>query len=189
MSSPICIAPIPFSALIEYWFGELPQNEEERVEEHFLGCAQCSERLADLTKLGAGISSAFRSGEVRAVISPSFLQEMKQEGLRVREYPVAPGGSVNCTINAADDAVVSRLQASLEDATRVDLVYMSEQGESRLPDIPFEPAAGEVLFCPSAASLRKSPAHTATIRLLAVGEAGEHPIAEYTFVHTPSWVR
>jgi len=186
MSSPICIAPIPYAALVEYWFGELPQNEDERIEVHLLDCAQCSERLGDLVKLGAGISSVFRNGGVRAVISPSFLQAMKREGLRVREYRVAPGGSVNCTISAADDAVVSRLQATLEDATRVDLVHLYEQGESRLPDIPFEPAAGEVLFCPSAASLKKSPAHTATIRLLAVDETGEHPIAEYTFVHTPS---
>jgi len=186
MSIPICIAPIPFAALVEYWFGELPQNEEERIEEHLLGCAQCSERLGDLARLGAGISSAFRSGEVRAVISPSFLEEMKQQGLRVREYHVAPGGSVNCTISAADDAVVGRLQALLEGATRVDLLYLVEQGEGLLPDIPFEPAAGEVLFCPSAASLKVSPAHTATIRLLAVDEAGEHPIADYTFIHTPS---
>ena len=186
MSVPNCIAPIPFAALVDYWFGELPQNEEERIEEHLLGCALCSERLGDLVRLGAGISAACRSGEVPAVISPFFLQEMKQEGMRVREYCVAPGGSVNCTISAADDAVVSRLQATLEDATRVDLVHVYEQRESRLPDIPFEPAAGEVLFCPSAANLKKTPAHTATIRLLAVDEAGEHPIAEYTFVHMPS---
>ena len=120
------------------------------------------------------------------MISPSFLQEMQQDGLRVREYVVAPGGSVNCSIGSSDDAVVSRLRASLEGATRIDLVYLDEQGEGRLTDIPFEPTAGEVLFCPSAASLRKAAAHTATIRLLAVDEAGEHPIADYTFVHTPS---
>jgi hypothetical protein len=186
MNVPICIAPVPSSALVEYWFGELAQHDEERVEEHLLGCEQCSRRLGKLADLGAGIRSAFRNGEVWAVISPAFLQKMKQEGLRLREYPVAPGTSVNCTISSADDAVVSRLQASLEGATRVDLVHLSEQGEGRLSDIPFEPAAGEVLYCPSAASLKKSPAHTATVRLLRVDGAGEHPIGEYTFIHTPS---
>jgi len=186
MSAPICITPIPFAALVEYWFGELAQGEEERIEEHLLGCARCSERLADLTTLGAGIKSAFRGGGLWAVISAEFLQHMKQEGLRLREYPVAPGGSVNCTISAADDAVVSRLQASLEGVTRVDLVRSSEHGEGRLRDIPFEPAAGEVLFCPSAASLKKAPAYVEMIRLLAVDDAGERPIADYTFMHTPS---
>jgi hypothetical protein len=186
MSTPACIAPIPFSSLLEYWFGDLAQNDEELIEEHLLGCAKCSERLGDLATLGAGIKSAFRSGELWAVISPDFLQRMKQEGLRLREYPVAPGGSVYCTISATDHAVVSRLQASLEGVTRVDLVRLSEQGQGRLPDIPFEPTAGEVLFCPSAASLKKAPAYTERIRLLAVDDAGEHPIADYTFIHTPS---
>ena len=186
MSAPTCMAPTAFVALVEYWFGELAQDEEQRIEEHLLGCVQCSERLGDLVALGAGISSAFRSGEVGAVISPDFLQQMKQEGLRLREYDVAPGGSVNCTISAADDAVVSRLQASLKGTTRVDLVRLSEQGEGRLPDIPFEPAAGEVLYCPPAASLKKSPAYIETIRLLAVDATGERPIGVYTFIHTPS---
>jgi hypothetical protein len=186
MSAPICIAPTPLDTLVEYWFGELAQHEEERIEEHLLGCAQCSERLGELVELGAGISSAFRDGKVSAVISRALLHDMKQEGLRLREYPVAPGGSVNCTISAADDAVVSRLQAVLETASRVDLVLLNEPGAGRLQDIPFDAAGGEVLFCPSAASLKKAPAFTQVIRLLAVDATGERPIADYTFVHTPS---
>lgn len=185
MSAPTCIAPIPFAALVDHWFGDLAQAEEERIEVHLLGCARCSERLGRLAELGAGIRSAFRHGAVGTVVSQNFVHEMKQGGLRLREYRVAPGGSVNCTISADDDAVVSRLQASLHGVTRVDLVHVTEQGESRLPDIPFEPAAGEVLFCPPAAGLKKSPAHTARLRLLAVDDTGERPIADYTFIHTP----
>ena len=52
-------------------------------------------------------------------------------------------------------------------------------------DLPFDPAAGEVLFLPSAAALRKMPAHTMRVRLVAVDEAGERPLGEYTFAHTP----
>lgn len=185
MSARTCTAPVPFAALVEYWFGELAQDHEERIEEHLLGCAQCSAQLGALAELGAGIGSAFRSGAVPAVITPALLQEMQQQGLRLREYRVAPGRSVNCTIGAGDDAVVSRLEASLEGVTRVDLVHSSDQGEGRLPDIPFEAAAGEVLFCPSAVRLKKSPAHTARVRLLAVDETGEHVIADYDFIHAP----
>ena len=65
-------------------------------------------------------------------------------------------------------------------------MYLGEHGEDRLPDIPFEPASGEVLFRPSSASLKRSPPHTAVIRLLAVGESGDRLIADYTFNHTPS---
>jgi hypothetical protein len=33
--------------------------------------------------------------------------------------------------------------------------------------------------------LRDLPAHTFRVRLVAVDEAGEHPLGDYTFEHTP----
>lgn len=176
-----------FATLIEYWFGELAPGDEQGIEEHLFDCAHCSERLGELAELGAGISSAFRSGALRAVISAPLLERMKAEGLRLREYRIAPGSSVRCTINADDDAVVGRLEAPLSDVARLDLAVLNERGEvrSRLQDIPFDPVAGEVLFCPSAARLKKLPAHTDVVRLIAVDETGERPLADYTFVHTP----
>lgn len=186
MSASSCSTPISFEALVDYWFGELAANEEERVEEHLLACAVCSRRLGRLVTLGAGIRSAFRNGAVGAVIAPALLDEMKREGLRLREYPVGPGGSVNCTISASDDAVVSRLRVNLAGANRVDLELLSELGAGRLSDIPFEPSADEVLFCPPATRLKQAPAFVQRIRLLAVDESGERAIGDYTFVHTPS---
>jgi anti-sigma factor RsiW len=188
MTHPPCAEPIPYAALIEYWFGELAGDAEGRIERHLIGCAYCTAHLAELAELGSGIRSAFQGGALHTVISARFLEKMKEKGLRVREYRVAPGGSVRCTISAADDAVVSRLQAALAGVTRIDLVRLNEQGEvlSRFQDIPFDPVAGEVLVCPSADALKKMPAHTRTIRLLAVDEQGERPLADYTFNHTPS---
>jgi anti-sigma factor RsiW len=176
-----------FAKLVEFWFGELTPEDEERLEEHLLDCAHCSEQLGELVELGTGVSSVFRSGALRAVISPAFLQKMKIAGMRLREYRVAPGSSVDCTVTAADDAVVGRLQASLTGVARLDLALLTERGEvrSRLQDIPFDPVAGEVLFCPSAAKLKQLPAHTDVVRLIAVDEAGDRLLADYTFVHTP----
>jgi hypothetical protein len=90
MSASSCSTPISFEALVDFWFGELAANEEERVEEHLLACAVCSRRLGSLVTLGAGIRSAFRNGALGAVISPALLDEMKREGLRLREYLVGP---------------------------------------------------------------------------------------------------
>lgn len=185
MNAVACSAPIPFDALVDYWFGELAALDEERVEGHLLDCAECSRRLDGLVTLGAGIRTVFRDGAVGAVISLALLEEMKQQGWRLREYAVAPGGSVNCTISATDDAVVSRLQVSLAGATRVDLLLLHEPGAGRVSDIPFDPAAGEVLFCPPAASLKQAPAFVQVMRLIAVDEAGERALADYTFLHTP----
>ena len=185
MSAPSCSTPISDDALVDYWFDELAANEAERVEEHLLGCAVCSRRLDRLVTLGAGIRAAFRNGAVGAVISPALLDLMKRDGLRFREYPVGPGESVNCTISAADDAVVSRLRVNLAGASRIDLELQSELGAARLTDIPFEPSADEVLFCPPAAHLKQAPAYVQRIRLIAVDESGERAIGDYTFVHTP----
>jgi len=174
----------PFAELVEYWFGE---RDDEALEEHLLGCAECTARLEELAALGAGIRAAFRSGALHAVLPRAFVEALKREGLRLREYRVPPGGSVNCTLPKADDFVVSRLQAPLAGVERVDLMVVAQEGAAELTfeDIPFDPAAGEVLVVPSAAALRALPAHTARMRLFAVGAGGRKPLGEYTFVHTP----
>jgi hypothetical protein len=183
-----CAAPIPFAKLVEYWCGELDAAAEAPIEEHLLGCTACSAALESLAALANGVRAAFREGALHAAISASFLDEMKRQALRVHEYPVAPGESVHCTIASDDDAVVSRLKAPLAGIGRLDLVSMNERGELlfRLEDIPFDPDAGEVIFCPAVAALKRHPAYTDHVRLLAVGDDGERAVGEYTFIHTPS---
>lgn len=183
--SATCAAPVSFEALVDYWLGECTPEREASVEEHFFGCAYCTQRMEGLAALAAGIRGAFRAGSVRAVISRALLETMKKKGLRVREYRVSPGASVQCSIGAADDFVVSRLEASLAGVHRLDLVDVESGGEAqnRYEDIPFDPAAGEVLVCPAAAALRKMPSHTRRMRLLAVDPAGERVLGDYTFIH------
>lgn len=182
-----CAEPIPFGTLIEYWLGELGEKDEARIEEHFLGCAQCSAALDALVALGEGVRTAFENGAVQAVLSAAFVTTMKEHGMRVREYPVAPGGSVYCTIGKDDDAVIGRLKAPLAGLGRVDVVGTDEAGRLlfRLDDVPYDPATGEVLISPPAAALKQMPAHTERVQLLAVEPQGEREIAHYTFFHAP----
>ena len=177
---------LEFAALVDYWFGELEGEREQALEEHLFSCAHCSVRLEALSALGAGIRAAFRSGMLHAVLPRAFVEGLKREGLRLREYRVAAGGSVNCTITTEDDFVISRLQAPLAGVERLDLVIGPErEAQAIYEDIPFDPAAGEVLVCPSPALLRPRPAYTERMRLFAVGAEGRKQIGEYTFVHTP----
>lgn len=112
---------------------------------------------------------------------------MKRTGLSLREYRLDPGASVNCTIGADDDAVVSRLQAPLAGVERLDVVSLGGgEEEVRLADIPFDAQSGEVLLIPSAAWLKTMPTFTMRMRLIAVGKTGETPIGEYLFNHSPS---
>lgn len=180
-----------FEALVAWWLGELPQAEAEAIEEHLFACTHCTRRLEVLAALGEGVRAAVRGGLLQAVISREFLEAMRAQGLRVREYEVEPGGRVECTMTAEDDAVVSRVRAPLAGVKRVDALQRVEVGgqvvrEGRLEDVPFDPASGEVLQLPLApARLRKMPAHTATMRLVAVEETGERELGEYVFAHTP----
>ena len=174
----------PFAELVEYWFGE---REDEALEEHLFGCAECTARLEELAALGAGIRSAFRRGALHAVLPRAFVERLEREGLKLRQYRLAAGESVNCTITGEDDFVVSRLQAPLGGVARLDLVLQASDGEAHtLHDVPFDPAAGEVLVIPSPERLRARGPFTERARLVSVGAGGARDLGEYTFVHKPS---
>lgn len=186
-----CAKPIPLEQLIAYWLGELDEAAQAPLEAHYLGCEHCAKRLEWLAACAAGVRAAVRGGAVFLSLTPAFLEAMKRAGLRVREYAAAPGESVDCTIRAEDDAVVSRLRTSLAGAKRVDALHSVDAGGGRIErwriaDLPFDADSGEVIFTPSAAALRRMPAHTWRVQLLAVDEAGERPLGEYTFEHTPA---
>lgn len=182
-----CKEPVGFETLLAYWLGEVPAAQEAVIESHFFGCAHCTRRLEALAALAAGVRAAVKDGRVSMVASGPFVDAMRQAGLRLREYRLEPGGSVNCTIGADDDAVISRLRAPLAGVQRLDVV--SDRGtdapEVRLADVPFDAHTGEVLVIPSAAWLRTMPAFTMRVRLLAVGDSGEAQVGDYTFKHSP----
>jgi hypothetical protein len=183
-----CKSPIGFETLVAYWLGEVPEKREAMLEEHLFACAYCAERLEGLAALASGIRAAVKDGRVSLVVSEPFVEAMKRVGLCLREYRLEPGGSVNCTIRADDDAVISRLRAPLAGVTRLDVVRMrgGSVPDVRLTDVPFDAETGEVLVIPSAAWLKTMPAFTMRMRLVAVSEAGEKHIGDYTFNHSPS---
>ena len=188
---PMCSDPIEFERLVAWWLGELAGGEEEKLEGHFFACAHCAGRLEWLAALSSGVRMAVGAGVLGVVVSAPFVEAMKRAGMRLREYRLGPGMTVNCTIRADEDAVVSRIRAPLAGVKRLDAVRRVEVGgveqpEVRLEDVPFDPASGEVLFIPSAAWVKKMPAMRQHVRLLAVEEEGERLVGEYTFAHTPS---
>ena len=179
---------IDFERLVAWWLGEA---EDEQLEEHCFACAQCAGRLEWLAALSDGVRAAVQGGRVGLFVSGRFVEALAQAGMRLREYRLDPGGSVNCTIRADEDAVVSRIRAPLAGVKRVDAlrrvsVGAVEEPEERVADVPFDPAAGEVLFVPTASRLKSMPSHTMKVRLVAVDEAGERLLGDYTFLHAAS---
>ena len=182
-----CARPIDAAVLADYWIAALGGPEEEAVEEHLLDCDECGGRLREVIALAEGVRSLAREGSLRLIVSDAFLERAAEKGLRVREYAVPAGGSVQCTVTAEDDLLVGRLAANLSEAKRVDLCFCDESGvtQYRLADIPVRSGAESVTYQESITFAKASPSRTMIARLVAFNEAGEErPIGEYTFHHT-----
>jgi hypothetical protein len=143
-----CSDPIDAAVLADYWLAALAEPEEERIEEHLLGCDRCGARLREAIALAEGVRRLAREGSMRMVVSDAFLKRAAEEGLRVREYAPPPGGRVQCTVTAEDDLLIGRMAANLSGAKRVDLCICDGRGveQLRLADIPVHPGAGGVVF-------------------------------------------
>jgi hypothetical protein len=184
-----CSNPIDAAVLADYWLAALAEPEENAVEEHLLGCDQCSARLGEVIALAEGVRKLAREGSLRMVVSDRFLKRVAEEGLRIREYAPPPGGSVQCTVTAEDDILIGRLAANLSGAERVDLCICDENGNEqlRLPDIPVHSGASSVVFQESITFAKAAPDNKMIARLVTIDDAGgERLLGEYTFNHTRS---
>ena len=182
--SAACAGAIEERTLVEYWLGELDEAAEARIDEHALGCALCSQRLAEIVALADGIRASFRHGAMRVFVTNAFVRSVAAQGLRVREYRVPHNGSVNCSVAPEDEMLVSRLEAPLAGVHRVDAIsYLDDGATEVFRDVPFDAASGEVVVAPKLAAIRAMPSHRQRVRLVAVDEAGERVIGDYTFNH------
>jgi hypothetical protein len=182
--------------LTDYWLGALTPDEESHVEEHFLGCGDCSAAIEGVAALAEGIRKLAAGASLTMILSPEFLRRAAENGMRIREYPVAPGGRVECTVTPEDDFLIGRMTADLRGASRVDLSICDERGMelARLADIPFDAGSGAVMWQQSITYAKAAPSGSMVARLLSVQEpATERLLGEYTFIHTrtmpgpPAW--
>lgn len=186
MSLASCQEPLGWDTLLAYWLGELEPGDEAQIEEHYLGCGQCSRRLEQLAALVRDVGTLARTSGVNMIVDEPFVDRLRDAGLQVREYRVALNGSVNCTVTPEDDFVVGRLEAPLAGVRRVDMLsqFSFSDAEQRQEDIPFVAGSGGVVIAPSIEALRAMPTSVLRIRLLAIDDQGERTLGEYTFNHT-----
>ena len=124
-----------------------------------------------------------------AVATSAFVQRLAGQGLRVREYRLPRGGSVNCTVAPDDDLLVTHLEAPLARRAahrRGDaVVARARRRSTACEDVPFDPQAGEVLYLPKIAAVKQQPAYTFRVTLLSVEPGGAREIGRYAFRHSP----
>jgi putative zinc finger protein len=181
-----CSSPLAEDLVLDWWTGELAAAEARRVERHLLSCGSCAARAELLPAVAGGIQALVASGRLPGVLAPLVLERLRRDGRRIREYRVPAGGGVRCTVGPDDDVLIARLGVDLAGVTRVDLVTRVDDGpEQRYADLPFEPAARELIVAPPTDGVRARPAHVERMRLIAVEPEGERLLGEYTFDHTP----
>ena len=182
---------IPLEVLLQDWLGESDPITRDAVDAHLMACDACGELLDDVVALQAGVRDAVQAGAVALVTGPGFLQRLAARGARIREYRLPHNGSVNCTVAPDDEVLASRVQVPLHGVERVDMVMelsIAPGVQYRVDDIPFDTQAGEVLFLPSVAQVRRLPAHTMVLTLLAPEGSGSRELGRYEFRHKP-WAR
>lgn len=177
-----------FETLLDYWLHDTDAATTDAVDEHLLQCEACGEVLDGIVALGKGVRDAVRAGEVLAVTGGAFAARLVERGRPVREYRLAHNGSTNCTVAPDDEWLVTRLEAPLHGVSRLDMVFEGAHEEGsplRLQDIPFDAQAGEVVYLSKVAALKKMPAKTLQVTLLAVDGGGTRELGRYTFRHAP----
>ncbi|HEY7574305.1 MAG TPA: hypothetical protein VIB08_04030, partial [Thermoanaerobaculia bacterium] len=103
-----CRSPIDAARLADYWIFAANGPDEDAIEEHLFACDECGTRLREVIALADAVRRVAREGSLRMIVGDAFLRRVAQDGLRVREYASAPGDSVQCTVTADDDLLVSR---------------------------------------------------------------------------------
>lgn len=186
MSSP-CPNPISFERLVLYWLDDLDEAQSEAIEEHSLGCDACAAELRSIAELDHGIQACAERGGMHAIVSESFVQEMNQRGLRIREYRIPRNGSVRCTIAPDDDVLISRIEVPLTGVERLDLEWDGDPAFAgvRWEDVPFRADADTLLLANSVAYVRSLPEATGILRAFAIAPGERTLLGEYTLHHTP----
>jgi RNA polymerase sigma-70 factor (ECF subfamily) len=149
-----------------------------------MGQASCLDAL-DEGALARRIAGAGRAPEsaAEAELYRRLAPRVRLYGLRHLRDPQAAADLVQQVLLMT----LERLRAPLSGVQRLDVVQVRGGGEPdmRLADVPFDAQTDEVLVIPSPARLKTMAAFTMRMRLIAVGEAGESEIGEYTFLHSP----
>ena len=184
-----CTTPIDAATLADYWLAAIRDQEEEAVELHLLSCDQCGDRLREVIALAEGVRKLACAGSLRMIVSETFRKSVEEQGLRVRQYNLPAGGSVQCTVTAEDNVLFACLAANLSEAKRVDLCLCDPSGaeQLRLEDIPIDAGASAVVFQESMTFAKTLPTTQMIARLVAFDATGaERLLGEYTFNHTRS---
>jgi hypothetical protein len=185
-----CKSPIPFETLIAYHLRELSEPAREPIEEHYFGCAYCSERLEVLSRLERGVRDLVHGGGLMVSSTMAMVELARARGIAVREYRTEPGEHVDCTAGPNDDLLVTRY-GGLRGLPSVDLhfrgtiVGTEQLIEMEFPDSPVDQRTGDVVLIAPGALNRSLPPLDIEVRVTVARADGSHELGRYFYHHRP----
>lgn len=138
-----CPGPLSWETLVDYWAGDLPAQEVERIDAHVMGCATCA---ATSARVGSVTESV--RGAIPTVLSEQALARLQARGLRMLTNPMAPGDRREVVFPAGADLLIHELGgldlASAERVTVTVSVDSTGQPLDEILEAPFDRARGLV---------------------------------------------
>jgi len=171
--------PIPEELLHDYFAGEMTGVDAHRLEEHAFECERCGRAFDRCGRLAARLRDL-----VPPVVGRERLERMLARGTPIRITPVAAGRPV--TVEFSDDVtfLIHALRAELAGASRVDLEFLSPDGDmvAGVSYVPFDAERGEVLIACQHHYMDLYPRRS-WFRLVAVVEGEKRDVGDYIVDH------
>jgi anti-sigma factor RsiW len=186
--TPACQTPISDETLLDYWAGDLADDDGmNEVEEHLFACGSCSARLEQFAALGSGLATLARQGRISGIVSRALVNRLQRDGVHVRAFSLVPGEVVPCAVFPGDDLIVTSLRADL---SGVEAVTLSITGPgsapfSRYENVPVSAPFGELLWATPAAFVQQMPSVRLELTLTSAGSASTE-LAKYVLEHSAS---
>jgi hypothetical protein len=178
-----CQTRLSVDELVDYFAGDLPASDSERIDLHLLSCSDCTARASAL----APLLTALRE-HIPYVISTAGLQALERRHLRIARGEARAGARNLVPFPDGADLLVIKLAAPLSEVTHLDCELRTPDGHPILaiPEAPFDAQEGSVqLACQRHFLERFAATPEFTITLYRTGVAGPRvPIAEYTIHHS-----
>lgn len=172
--------PIDWATLIDYWAGDLAQEELESLEEHLMGCQACSA----LSERAAALTETLRA-QIPPLLTPEQRDSYAARGLRIVDNPMQPGERREVSFPANADILLHRLTGlELSRAHRVGFALLTEadgQVVVQVDEASFDRERGELLVACQRHYAVMPPDLVAEVRV--VDDDGSEHVTSYTLLH------
>jgi len=133
---------IDFETLVAYWAHDLPEAENDALEEHLFACDACTAVLARVAALAYGVSRA-----LPPFVRAHDVERLHAHGGRTAENEFLPGETKVAVFTRDADVLLHRLACDLSRTQRLEVEIQALDGTTlqTFEDVPFDAEAGAVL--------------------------------------------